>query len=241
MSHIDILDGKKWWACGDSFTEWGTEEYEKGELPNLDGLRYFKSYPYFIAKRNPGLTVFNDGLSGRTMAYPPEHDYDNAFSNEYYKQIPDDVDYITLYFGINDSHHRPCYRGIKPGIIELGTIDDTTTDTFYGAWNVILEYLIEHHPYAHIGIIISNDCETVEYPEAEVRLARKWGIPYLDLNGGYQVPLMQHVTGKSEVCERAIELRKQAFYADPANNNPHTNTKAQEYQSSFIETWLRTL
>ena len=112
MSHTDILEGKKWYACGDSFTEWATATFEKGELPNLDGVRYFKSYPYFIAKRNPGLTVFNAGLSGQTMAYPKEHDYDNCFSNELYKNVWDDADYITLYFGINDSHHRECYINI---------------------------------------------------------------------------------------------------------------------------------
>ena len=28
----------------------------------------------------------------------------------YYRNIPEDVDYITIYLGINDSHHEPGHR-----------------------------------------------------------------------------------------------------------------------------------
>ena len=62
-----------------------------------------------------------------------------------YKAIPKDADYITLWFGINDSGHT-----------NLGELADTTNLTFYGAWNVVLEYLIKNYPFAKIGIIITD-------------------------------------------------------------------------------------
>ena len=124
------------------------------------------------------------------MAMPPvPGTFSNSFSNGIYKTIDEDVDYITLYYGINDSHHRPSSTGSdgedQTGIIHLGTIDDTDNTTFYGAWNVVLEYLIAHHPYAHIGILVSNGCETDDYRLATIEVAKKWGIPYIDLNGDF--------------------------------------------------------
>ena len=69
------------------------------------------------------------------MAMPPvPGTFSNSFSNGIYKTIDEDVDYITLYYGINDSHHRPSSTGSdgedQTGIIHLGTIDDTDNTTF---------------------------------------------------------------------------------------------------------------
>lgn len=51
------------------------------------------------------MTYINDGIGGTTIAYIGEHTQkEQAFSNERYKNIPADVDYITLKFGINDGH-----------------------------------------------------------------------------------------------------------------------------------------
>lgn len=238
----NILCGKKWYACGDSFTEWSTETFNVSDYPNITGKSYYKTYPFFIGVRN-NMQVYNSAVSGQTMATPATGEFTNCFSNELYKQIPADTDYITLWFGINDSHHRQGSAGgdgeDNTGVIPLGTINDTTTATFYGAWNVVMEYLLENHPYAHIGIIISNGCETTEYPTAEIEIAKKWGVAYLDLNGDYQVPMMHRTNGRSETCERAQELRKNAFWTSDTNGHP--NTKAHEYQSTFIENWLRSL
>ena len=63
------------------------------------------------------------------MAMPVPGTFSNSFSNGIYKTIDEDVDYITLCYGINDSHHRPSSTGSdgedQTGIIHLGTIDDT--------------------------------------------------------------------------------------------------------------------
>ena len=250
LAKTNVLYGKKWWACGDSFTEWTTEQYDRSEYPNITSVNgyTYKSYPFWIGARN-NMVVHNYAVSGQTMAYPTVRDdgtpsnFKNAFSNELYKNIPNDVDYITLWFGINDSHHRPGSGGgdgeSNEGVVTLGTITDTDTNTFYGAWNTVMQYLIENHPYAKIGIICTNGAETDEYALAELEIAKKWGVSFLDLNGNYEVPLMHRVNGKPLVCEKANELRKSAFWASDVNGHP--NVQAQKYQSTFIENWLRSL
>ena len=177
------------------------------------------------------------------MAMPADSTFKNAFTNEMYKTIDPDIDYITLYFGINDSHHRDKSTGSdgedQTGIITLGTIDDTDISTFYGAWNVVMEYLITNYPKAHIGIIVSNGCETADYPEAEIAIAKKWGIPYIDLNGDERTPMMNRSTNES-VCAKARELRSKQFAVNYGVNG-HPSAEAHEYESWFIESWLRTL
>ena len=191
------------------------------------------------------MIVHNFAVSGQTLATPSSKHINTCFTTGFYDNIPADVDYITLWFGINDSHHRPSGTGgdgeSSLGTIPLGTINDDTINTFYGAWNVVLRRLITDHPYAKVGIIVSNGCETIEYPMATIECAKKWGVSYLDLNGDYTVPLMHRVNGKDLISAEANELRKQHFWADVANGNGHPNVKAHEFQSTFIENWMRSL
>ena len=245
LSVGNVLYNKKWCACGDSFTSWTTETYEGSDYPNItnkDGN--YKTYPFWIGSRN-NMTVLNYAQSGETITTPTGTYSNIAFTNNIYKTIPLDVDYITLWFGINDASHL---RGDSQegesvdGTITLGTIDDTSVNTFYGAWNTVLEYLIEHHPYAHIGIIVSNGTDSNDVTNAIISVAQKWGIAYLDLNGDYTVPLMDRVSGKPNVCARAKELRKNAFRVPVGETGEwHPNVNAHKYQSTFIENWLRSI
>lgn len=223
----NVLTNKKWVACGDSFTEGvDGEKFADGVFVGKN-----KVYPFFIGERN-NMVIVNEAVSGSSMTYISErhNSWENGcFSLNRYKNIPKDADYITLYFGINDDNYSA----------PVGTIDDTVNTTFYGAWNIVMEYLIENHPFAKIGIIITNG-SSKKYTDAERAISRKWGIPYLDMEADYQhVPLMQRVTERTEVCQKALELRKKAFAV--SDSNTHPNAKAHEYESTFIENWLRTL
>ena len=107
MDNTNILYGKKWAVCGDSFTNGDfsggySETFEDGPFAGK-----YKTYGYLIAERNQ-MTVQHLAVGGQTMAMPPiPGTFSNSFSNGIYKTIDEDVDYITLYYGINDSHHRP--------------------------------------------------------------------------------------------------------------------------------------
>ena len=161
----------------------------------------------------------------------------------YYQNIPADVDYITIYIGINDSHHAPGSSGgdgeDNTGEISIGTIDDNTTATYYGAWNVVLSWLIENRPFAHIGIIVSNGCDTSEYRTAQIAIARKYGIPFIDLNGDDRTPFMIR-SMNTNIPSAIRSLRTQAQAANYPTNT-HPNDAAHEFESYFIESFLRTI
>lgn len=229
----NLFKDKLWVACGDSFTEGG---YTSADLNDDNVFRFGtyngkqKTYPYFIGIRT-GLKVINEAVSGSCMTYIPDNHEswrNGCFALDRYKNIPQNADYITLYFGINDDNYNA----------PLGSIDDTDITTFYGAWNTCLEYLITNHPYSKIGVIITNG-SSPQYTDAERNVCKKWGIPYLDMEQDLSVPLMHRVTERDGLCEQAKTLRLNAFKISQYNTHP--NIKAHEYESTFIENFLRSL
>ncbi len=139
----NVLYGKKYVSCGDSFTQgdfsgWTDENGLSGKnspvIYDAD-WKVYKTYPWWIAKRN-NMTLVNEALCGSIMPLSKQYiayrdtgegdavaeGYRNPFSYKRYAAIPEDADYITFWFGINDASNT-----------NLGTIDDTTNETFYGA------------------------------------------------------------------------------------------------------------
>lgn len=216
----DVLQGKKYVACGDSFTAYTNAKFESGIYQGRD-----KTYPYLIGLRT-GMDVNNMAVSG--MSLVKKDGSDNYFSGDYFKGIPSDADYITIKLGINDVNYGS----------PIGTINDSDNTTFYGAWNVVMSYLIANYPYAKIGIIVTNGASD-EVMEAERAIAKKWGVPFLDY-GDYQTPLMGRMSGfRDDVCSEALLARHNAFRI--SDTDTHPNAKAHEYESTFIEAFLRSL
>lgn len=242
----NVLWGKKWAVCGDSFTDGGTETV-------LNDGRYLGkqyTYPYIIGNRqNMEIECFFRG--GRTMGYPSDGTFQNSLtcptSDAYYRNISEDADYITIYLGINDSHHAGGSSGTDgedvTGVIPIGEVDDTDVSTYCGAYNTVLAWLIENRPFAHIGILVSNGCDTPEYRSVQIAIAKKYGIPYIDLNGDNQTPVMIR-SQNQEIAQsvRDMVTRKQAADFDGSKTgtvNLHPNDDAQLYESYFIEDFLR--
>ena len=222
----NVLYGKKWVACGDSFTEGAFQDVSEPSEKYIMSGKYLgknKVYPYIIGNRN-NMDIVNEAVSGSTMCL--NDGTHNAFSTAdgRYTQIPEDADYITLYFGINDVNYNS----------PMGEITDNTNTTFYGAWNVVLEYLITNHPFAKIGIIVTNGASQA-IREAEIAIAKRWGIAFYDMNG---LPLM-HRSFNQDVLTSVKNFRNDKFRVSATNAHP--NGKAHEYQSTAIEAWLRSL
>ena len=231
----NILYGKKWVACGDSFTAGGynaSDGFDESVYIYQDG-RFAgrqKVYPNIIGLRN-NMNIVNLATGGQTMAQSS-----NSFMSRY-AAIDADADYITIMLGINDK-----IQGIS-----VGAIDSTDKATFCGAFNIAMEHILTNHPFAHVGIMVSNGTNA-EIMEATRNIAERWGVPYLDY-GSPQVPLMNRYTGKWEdeggkVCDKAREIRERNFCVISDGTTPtnaHPNTAAHEYESTFIEAWLRTL
>ena len=230
-SNNDILYGKKWVACGDSFTHGDftglttPSDYIFQDEPYKNQN---KVYPFYIGRRT-GANVVNEAVNGSTMAYIDGSRSEFSTPSGRYTQIPSDADYITLYFGINDSHQN----------VPIGTIDDAVNTTFYGAWNIVMDYLTSNYPTAKIGIIISNGCDSIDYPNAEIAIAKKWGVSYFDMNGDYKIPLVYRVNGKPDLCQDIVDLRTLQYRVSSSNGHP--NAACHEDESTFIESWLKSI
>lgn len=131
VNEVSPLYGKKLVTAGDSYTHASFS----GNYAEYDG----KNYGYYVAKRH-GMTFINSGMSGSIMALDKDYVANptsvpitsrNPFSYQRYLDVPEDTDYLTIWFGINDNAHT-----------NLGTIDDATNETFYGAWNKVLRYYL---------------------------------------------------------------------------------------------------
>lgn len=235
----NILYGKKLVVCGDSFTQGDfTGFVDENGLAGTDSpvifdqkRQVYKTYPWWIAERND-MELVNEALCGSTIALSKGHledpenvdiSYRHPFALERYKKVPLDADYILLQFGLNDANNT-----------NLGSIDDETIETFYGAFNVVMEYFLTNIPFAKIGTVVSNSGLKAEYRQAIIDVSRKWGIPYLDLHSDDS---MQATLKKGGMCEKAVELRNKAYFVSEKNHHP--NLKAHELMSTVYEAFLR--
>lgn len=223
LLNSNVLWGKKYVACGDSFTEGAYAS--KTEETWSDKFQCYKTYPFWIANRNQ-MTLVNEAKSGSD--FTNIEGAVNAFSVDRYKAVPTDADYVTLMFGLNET-------GLTTA--QIGTKTDSTNATLWGAYNIVFEHLITEMPYAKIGVIIADAWMPSTYADAVKEICKYWGIPCLDLKGD-SVPML--IGGKSyEVSAKAKSLRNAAFQV--SSEDSHPNVKAHEYRSTIIENFLRSL
>lgn len=216
------LKGKKWCACGDSVTYGATADTDSdGNLMN---------YQYFIAKRN-GMNLVTNAVNGCTMS--DCGDSRPAFVNGRYLNVPLDCDYLTLWFGINDSN---AYLQQNYDI-SLGQMGDTDTKTFYGAYDMMLNYFVTNMPNCKIGLVASHTCAS-SYCEAVRELAKKYGLKVFDIQKDSNIPYWADTSyGASEVDSEIKTQRASDWWT----NNSHPNTAGYEYISYPFEHWLRSL
>ena len=234
----DVLYDKKWYALGDSFTFGDFTNYTDAEGKTYEESDAFdpvkgmwKTYPWHIEKRT-GIKAITK-LAANGMRFTNIEGATNAFSADTsirnYTMIPNDCDYVTLAFGLNEANLTA---------EQIGTSADTTNATLWGAYNTVLESIITANPLVKIGIIITDAWMTQAYHDALVEIAKYWGIPYLDLKNGEQVPMM--IDGElREHSTVAQSLRDATFQITSANAHP--TPKAHEYRSTVIENFLRSL
>ena len=207
------LYGKKWVACGDSFTSGGNVAVDP-----VTGLH--KSYPFWIATQNK-MNLVMMAKSGETI-----HNIDgnsNKFTPTRYLSIPSDADIVTLAWGLNET---------SVTIGDSASADDTT---LWGAFNEVISFILANNPKCKIGIIIEDGWMTSTIADAEKAIGEYWGIPVLDLKFDKKVPL--GIGGRTGVSSSAVNARNGAFQ-DETN---HPNVDAHKYRATYIEAWMRTL
>lgn len=236
----NVLYGKKYAACGDSFTEaiFQNIQDESGltgkDSPELWDAQWncWKSYAYHIAKRN-NMVFYQNGVGGSTMHVQD----DNSFAKNRYNdtnKIPLDTDYLTIMFGLNENN-------IADSPETLGDENSSDDTTWWGAWNKVLKYYITNMPNCKIGIIIADSWFNEKLRDATIKIAEYYGIPYLDLKGDPKVPMMigGRYSSLGKVSPEAVKQRNEAFQI--SNEDKCPNPKAHIYRSTIIENFLRSL
>ena len=70
--------------------------------------------------------------------------------------------------------------------VYVGTPNDNTPETFWGAWNIVLKYIIEHYPLAKIMLVVpylgSTSVGAKLLQETVRRAANKYGLCVYDFN-----------------------------------------------------------
>lgn len=230
LSSINNLYGKKWVACGDSYTTGDFTPLAKSEYKFQDEpyMGKNKVYPYFIGRRRR-MVIVNEAKSGSTMTYIDGTLNEFSTANGRYTNIPADADYITLYFGINDENHSA----------PIGTINDNVNTTFYGAWNIVLSYLINNYPNAKIGIIITNNTLNSSYTDAEKAIAKKYGIGILNFADNEEMPYIYRQFLRTSIPNNIRSIYDNRFRVGATNSHP--NVAMHERESYIIEQWLLSL
>lgn len=139
-------------------------------------------------------TVNNYGISGSTIGYnASRHPMVTRYNN-----MSNDADFIIVMGGINDLNNSTA--GGATSNVPLGTISDTTYDTFYGALKVLCEGLIAKYPTKQILFITPTEVNgdwyqsgtkkrvpegvTVEqYVNAMIEVCEMYSIPVYDAFG----------------------------------------------------------
>ena len=241
----NVLWGKKYAACGNSFTagDFINNEDEEGKVGKASPEFYdpewksWKTYAYWIAKKN-GMIFYNDGISGSMMhvEYNEEGGVDSPnkhFAYQRYLNVPKDTDYLTLMFGLNEWN-------IADTPEKLGTRDSTDDKTLWGAWNKVMKHFVTEMPFCKIGIIIADAWMAESLRNAIIEIAKWWGVPYLDLKGDTQIPLQ--IGGRydnSDINPEVIKLRNKAF--QQSDSDSHPNPRAHLNRYTIIENFLRSL
>lgn len=147
--------------------------------------------------KKTGAIVRNYGISGTRISRqqtPDEFERLGNFCDR--AKTMEDADIIGVFGGTNDYGH---------GDAPLGTFDDRTPDTFYGACHTLLSYLQERYAGKALFLITPihrmseneknmHGCVLLDYVKALRETAEYYSVPVLDLYKNYGIyPEIQSV------------------------------------------------
>lgn len=204
---LSKLKNKIWNALGDSITF---------------GANTATQYHKYIADR-VGCTVRNYGINSSTIATEFASSWACNPMCQRYKNMDDNADIVTVFGGVNDA------GGGTP--TTMGDINSKDTNTFYGAYNTLLEGLIKKYPNATIATFTplkaddrGRQVESLkQIAKAVKECSAKYGIPCLDL---------YNMSGLSTLPEQMTLTMPDKL---------HPNEKGHDIISRKIQTFLESL
>lgn len=221
------LKDKVWYILGDSASHGDFSSITQPTIPDGMYAGQLPVYPYYIGNRTH-MIVHNNARNGAVLTdIDADHRYSFTHNNNFINDIGADADYITIWLGANDMWNNA----------PIGDINDTDPTTFYGAWNVIMNYIVTNYPNAKLGIVASFWC-TKEYAEATINTAKKYGVPCLNLYNDPNVPITVG-SKRPDIPSNIREIRNSQWVV--SSTNAHPSAKYHEIESYFIENWLLSL
>lgn len=169
------LKGKRYLALGDSITD---ERYDPS-----------RKYTTVIKEQFDCSSYRNLGQSGATMGLRTDISNPNSFTNtgfffNYQSPSYQNFDFCTLLFGCNDYGFN----------VPVGTISDTVTTTFYGAYQTVLDYMLTQNPKLRIILMTPFHLVTEtanqsgntlsDYADAVKAIGVKYNLQVIDLYSG---------------------------------------------------------
>lgn len=141
-------------------------------------------YHAVLGRMMGAAVVRNYGIGGTRVARfdCPEENWGPAFVDRYV-DMADEAELILVFGGTNDYGHG----------VPLGTLADTTPETFCGAYRILLQGLIEKYPTARIVAMtpmqragctqpnLRTGRVLLEYVEAIREIAGQLSIPVVDM------------------------------------------------------------
>lgn len=150
-----------------------------------------------------GATENNYGISATRIARQTKPSEDRSFDRDFLSRmdsLDETADFTFVFGGTNDYGH---------GDAPMGSAEDKTPYTFYGAMNIMTEYLVGKFGRDRLCYILplprfdednrrgGHSCKTVEantleeYREAIRETAKKYGVDVLDLSDMFPRPKAQ--------------------------------------------------
>lgn len=194
--------GKKIGAIGDSIT-WGFRPRN-----DVDGTTGQQMNSWLaLTAQSLGMTAYNFGISGSTLAAKNGLNDSNSMTRRY-DLMPDDLDVICVMGGTND---------VRKGV-PIGTIEDRTDSTYYGALHVICLGLIDKYyntesleigkkkqivlmtPIKMIRSVGDLDTMVASFAQAVRDVAEYYSLPVIDMYrySGINPHIQQTVQGNEE-------------------------------------------
>lgn len=166
-----ILEGKKVNFLGDSITI--------GVGTSCEAARF----SVLIEKEQKLAAMRNYGISGTRIARQQDGSDEGNNYCERVATMDPEADVVVVFGGTNDFGH---------GDAPIGTPEDRTPDTFYGACHFMMRSLIEKYPQALIVILTpihrteenvpnAHQCRLIDYVKIIRETAEQYGLPLLDL------------------------------------------------------------
>ena len=121
----------------------------------------------------------------------------------------------------------------------VGTINDNTNKTYFGAYNIVLDYLIQKYPFAKIGVMVPYGSDP--YIRQAVRdIGLKWGVLILDWYSA-DVPLIYQREVPNNTMLSSGQSLADFRMSKITPDTVHPTDNGYKYMSTIIEHFIKTL